>query len=64
MFRMVSIGLVMVFAFMVIGCGGGEKKAADNKPIVLKLADNQPADYPTTIGDREFAKIVDEKFKK
>ena len=27
MFRMVSIGLVMVFAFMAIGCGGGEKNA-------------------------------------
>lgn len=58
----ILISGVMLTAF-VAGCGGGDKKAADNKPIVMKLAENQPADYPTTIGDREFAKIVDEKTK-
>lgn len=52
---------VMLTAFAA-GCGGGDKKAADSKkPIVLKMADNQPADYPTVIGDKEFAKIVAEK---
>lgn len=54
-----------MLALVVAGCGGGDKKAdapkADAKPIVLKLAENQPEDYPTTVGDKEFAKIVNEK---
>ncbi len=29
--------------------------------IVLRLADNQPADYPTTLGDLEFARLVEER---
>ena len=29
--------------------------------IVFRLADNQPADYPTTLGDLEFARLVEEK---
>ncbi len=31
------------------------------KPIVLKLADNHAEDYPTVMGDKEFARLVDEK---
>ena len=27
----------------------------------LRLADNQPADYPTVIGDKKFAELVDER---
>lgn len=45
--------LVAVFAF----CSVGAVSAAQ----VFKLAENQPEDYPTTIGDRAFAKMVDEK---
>ena len=29
--------------------------------IVLRLAENQPADYPTTLGDLEFARLVEER---
>ena len=29
--------------------------------ISMKMAENQPPDYPTTIGDKEFARIVNEK---
>ncbi|WP_226670677.1 TRAP transporter substrate-binding protein [Metabacillus litoralis] len=39
--------------------GGGTE--GNKEPIVLKLAENQPDDYPTTIGDKEFAKLVEEK---
>ena len=42
MFRMVSIGLVMVFAFMAIGCGGGEKNANTIKiGVIAPLSGNQ-----------------------
>lgn len=33
----------------------------EEKKIVLRLAENQPEDYPTTIGDKEFAKLVEER---
>ncbi|WP_419961715.1 TRAP transporter substrate-binding protein [Psychrobacillus sp. BM2] len=35
-------------------------KSAEPK-ITLRLADNQPADYPTVIGDQRFAELVSEK---
>ena len=68
-FRSTKFVLVLCFvlvASVVAGCGGGDKKPAEQKsqqPLVLKLAENQPEDYPTTIGDKEFAKIVNEKTK-
>ena len=54
----------LMLTAVVSGCGGDKKdEKKDAKPIVLKLAENQPEDYPTTIGDKEFAKIVSEKTK-
>lgn len=54
----------LMLTAVVSGCGGDKKdEKKDAKPIVLKLAENQPDDYPTTIGDKEFAKIVSEKTK-
>ncbi len=41
-----------------------EKEEKAEEPVeqmVFKMADNQPADYPTTLGDLEFARIVEEK---
>ncbi len=38
-----------------------EEAEAPVEQMVLKMADNQPADYPTTLGDLEFARIVEEK---
>ncbi|MFJ8066369.1 TRAP transporter substrate-binding protein [Psychrobacillus sp. NPDC096426] len=38
---------------------GGTKSEAPK--ITLRLADNQPADYPTVIGDQKFAELVSEK---
>ncbi len=37
--------------------------AAAASAATYKMAENQPPDYPTTIGDKEFAKIVKEKTK-
>jgi tripartite ATP-independent transporter DctP family solute receptor len=33
----------------------------NEKTIILRLAENQPEDYPTTLGDREFARLVEER---
>lgn len=45
-----AILLVLLFAF-----------GADAADMVLRLADNQPEGYPTVIGDREFARLVEER---
>lgn len=31
------------------------------RPIVFRLAENQPEDYPTTLGDKKFARLVSER---
>lgn len=36
-----------------------EKPAVE--PVVFRLAETHPADYPTTLGDIEFARLVEEK---
>lgn len=35
--------------------------ATGGNQTVLRLAENQPADYPTTLGDLEFARLVEER---
>jgi tripartite ATP-independent transporter DctP family solute receptor len=42
----------------------GQQQAAPGaevKPIVLRLAETHPADYPTTMGDMRFAELVKER---
>ncbi|WP_138420105.1 TRAP transporter substrate-binding protein [Aquibacillus sediminis] len=39
----------------------GSNEEAATETTVLKLAENQPEDYPTTIGAKEFARLVEEK---
>lgn len=66
-----KLNLLVVSIFilsLVAGCGQtttNDEEETESKnvvePIVLKLAENQPEDYPTTIGDKEMAKIVEEK---
>ena len=65
--------VMMVFAALVLAaCGGGsdsesssdesnESGSENAETITLRLAENHPEDYPTTIGDKEFAKLVEEK---
>ncbi|WP_158734845.1 TRAP transporter substrate-binding protein [Alteribacillus sp. YIM 98480] len=36
-------------------------EAAEGDTYEIKLAENQPDDYPTTIGDKAFAEMVDER---
>lgn len=47
--------LALAFVFGVVGTASAAH--------VFKLAENQPEDYPTTIGDKAFAKMVEEKTK-
>jgi len=62
-----AIALAVVSAVSLSGCGGTAKKdaakpAADaGKKMVLRYAENQPKDYPTTKAAREFAEIVKKK---
>ncbi len=51
--------MVAVMAAPIFAQGGREAEA--DKPIVLRLADNQPDGYPTVIGDLEFARLVEER---
>ncbi|PWU69496.1 TRAP transporter substrate-binding protein [Gracilibacillus dipsosauri] len=39
----------------------GSSGDSSGETITLKLAENQPEDYPTTVGDKEFARLVEEK---
>ncbi len=61
---------LVVLLLALSGCGqkapepSSESEQQESKPqetIVLKLAENQPEDYPTTLGDKEMARIVEEK---
>ena len=38
-----------------------DRSEAQSKPIVMKLAETHPQDYPTTKGDYEFARLVKER---
>jgi tripartite ATP-independent transporter DctP family solute receptor len=41
--------------------GTGDSSKQDAAAMVFRLAENQPEDYPTTLGDREFARLVNER---
>jgi tripartite ATP-independent transporter DctP family solute receptor len=65
--RFLSIVLCSVLAVGVMtgcskssGSSSGEGKPSE-KQVVLRLAEIHPEDYPTTIGDKEFAKLVGER---
>ncbi len=57
---------------LLTACGGGgsddaskkedgTKEKADKPSYSFRLADNQPVDYPTVIGDKKFAELVEER---
>lgn len=56
------LGLFMGSAILS-GCGstGTKAPASEKKEIVLKAADNQPEDYPTTMALKEMAKLLNER---
>lgn len=58
---MLAIVICVFGATLAFASGGGEAEAASAEPIVLRLAETHPADYPTTKGDYEFARLVEER---
>ncbi|PTX53975.1 tripartite ATP-independent transporter DctP family solute receptor [Melghirimyces profundicolus] len=51
---------VFIMAGLLVVLSACQGTGADGQ-VVLKLAENQAEDYPTTIGDKAFAKEVEEK---
>ena len=51
--------LFLLSAVLLCGCGGRE--GAEAPEYVLTYAENQPADYPTTLGAEYFAQLVEER---
>lgn len=63
---------VTLFASVAVGCAKPAEETPDTttpeatteapaEAVVLRLAETHPADYPTTLGDYEFARLVEEK---
>ncbi len=54
---------LMLIALVSVAWAGGEAESGDamSDPIVLRLAENHQQDYPTTQGDYEFARLVEER---
>ncbi|MDR7866889.1 MAG: TRAP transporter substrate-binding protein [Sporomusaceae bacterium] len=62
----VSLAIILAMGVLVAGCGGKKDAApaADNKPkYTFRLAEAHPGDYPTTLGDKKFAELVNERSK-
>jgi tripartite ATP-independent transporter DctP family solute receptor len=62
----------LVFGSLLAACGSTKPAASDKstaatatksdgKKYTFRLADIQPADYPTTLGDKKFAELVKQK---
>lgn len=66
---LISLGLASVLALSVLvsGCGGKKEAAPAGTPapqkakITMRLAEAHPSDYPTTLGDKKFAELVNER---
>ncbi len=62
--RKVVLAIMVLLAAASVAFANGQKEAApaaDAKPIVLRLAETHPADYPTTLGDIRFADLVKQR---
>lgn len=59
--KTLSIWLVLIFSVTALAGCSGEYAANAEEPKTLILAENQSEDYPTTIGAKEFARLVEEK---
>ncbi|HWR43595.1 TRAP transporter substrate-binding protein [Sporomusa sp.] len=61
------LAVVLGAGIVVSGCGGAKKDGAAGdaqKPkYTFRLAEAHPSDYPTTLGDKKFAELVNERSK-
>jgi tripartite ATP-independent transporter DctP family solute receptor len=53
--------LSLLCAVLLTACGTTKEKPSEGAKMTIRLAEVQPADYPTTDGDKKFAEIVKEK---
>ncbi len=53
--------LILLLTAGLSWAAGNAEKEASSEPVVLRLAETHPADYPTTQGDYEFARLVEER---
>ncbi|MEN6567120.1 MAG: TRAP transporter substrate-binding protein [Veillonellales bacterium] len=58
-----SLAILVLFAAsaLLAGCGSSTSAPSAKKEIILKAADVQPEDYPTTMGLKYMAKLLDER---
>ena len=59
---------LMLAGSLLAGCGGSKDggsadKKAEGAKYTFRLAETHPADYPTTLGDKKFAELVNERTK-
>ena len=59
--RLVAIFIVSLS--MMIGCSSQQKATVSVPEFVFSYADNQSVNYPTTVGARKFAELVEERTK-
>ncbi|MBP2636855.1 MAG: C4-dicarboxylate transporter [Firmicutes bacterium] len=61
------LAVVLGAGLVVAGCGGAKKDSAagdgQKAKYSFRLAEAHPADYPTTLGDKKFAELVNERSK-
>lgn len=61
------LAVVLGAGLVVAGCGGAKKDAAagdaQKAKYTFRLAEAHPSDYPTTLGDKKFAELVNERSK-
>jgi len=63
-----GVGVAGMAVLGAAGCGGssaqgsgGESKSGGGQTYSFRLADDQPQDYPTVIGDKKFASLVQKR---
>lgn len=54
------MGIALCFCLFLCGCGGPDQ-GGDMPLLILRYADNQPEDYPTTAAAEYFAQLVEER---
>ncbi len=54
------IGLALCFCLFLCGCGGPDQDG-DVPLLILRYAENQPEDYPTSEAAKYFAQLVEER---
>lgn len=66
------LGTVLGASLILAACGGGgstakntadqgKQKASEGKTLSFRLADTHPDNYPTVLGDKKFAELVNKK---